>query len=81
VKTQLSAKKSFIVESTLSGHSLVKHIENAKKAGFRIELWYVYLENASLCNNRINERVKKGGHFVPPEDVERRFIFGTNNAH
>jgi predicted ABC-type ATPase len=28
---------------------------------------------------RIAERVKKGGHFVPDEDVRRRFIRGKRN--
>ncbi len=28
---------------------------------------------------RIAERVKKGGHFVPDEDVRRRFVRGKRN--
>jgi predicted ABC-type ATPase len=37
------------------------------------------LENENLCIERIKERVKKGGHFVPNEDVIRRYRRSIDN--
>jgi predicted ABC-type ATPase len=75
----IEQKTSLIIESTLSGLSLKKHIEYAKELGYRIELVYLFLDSPELCNERIQERVAKGGHFVPPEDVKRRFYRSQKN--
>ena len=75
----LKNKQSCIIESTLSGRSLQKKLEHAKSLGFYIELIYLFLDSPELCNKRIEERVQRGGHFVPPQDVERRFYRSRQN--
>lgn len=75
----IECKTSLIIESTLSGLSLKKHIQRAKEQGYRVELVYLFLDSTDLCNERIQERVAKGGHFVPPEDVKRRFYRSNFN--
>ena len=37
------------------------------------------MESPQVCINRINERILKGEHYVPEEDVIRRFFRGKNN--
>lgn len=69
----LAGSESFIVESTLSGRTLCKHVELAKRAGFTITLVYLFLDSADECVARVNERVQKGGHFVPEIDIRRRY--------
>lgn len=75
----IEKKKSVIIESTLSGTGLIKRIKKFKEAGFFVTIVYVFLESAVLCKKRIKIRVKKGGHDVPPLDVERRFNRSINN--
>ena len=44
-----------------------------------ITLIYVFLDNPELAIDRINVRVRTGGHFVPDLDVRRRFYRGKKN--
>ncbi len=75
----LEEERSFILESTLSGKYLIKVIEKARKRNYNIKLIYIFLENPNLCIERIKVRVKLGGHFVPDEDVKRRYYRSKEN--
>ena len=39
----------------------------------------VFLDSANLCVRHVRERVRKGGHFVPEEDVRRRYTRSKEN--
>ncbi len=69
----LAKQKSVLVESTLSGLSLQKHLAMAKTQDFEITIIFVYLDSPELCIERVAARVAKGGHHVPDEDIRRRF--------
>ena len=71
-RTLLDARRSFAVETTLSGHSEVTLVQRAKAAGYAVWLFYVGLANLRLNYYRIEERVADGGHFVQVSDVVRR---------
>ena len=72
-------RKSFAIETTLSGAVHIKTIRRAKEAGYKVYLLYVYLDNVEMCIERIKARVKQGGHFIPDDDVRRRYIRSLNN--
>jgi predicted ABC-type ATPase len=69
----IETETSFVLESTLSGNYLIKAIEKAKIKGYFIQIVYVFLESPEDCIQRIKLRVKLGGHFIPDEDVIRRY--------
>jgi predicted ABC-type ATPase len=69
----LANRKSVLVESTLSGLSLRKHLAAARIQNFEITILFVYLDTPELCIERVAARVAKGGHHVPDEDIRRRF--------
>lgn len=73
------AGKEFLIESTLSGRSLQKLIQEAQRNGYTIEIIFIFLESPDICLKRIQERVSKGGHDVPEEDVRRRFSRSKRN--
>jgi predicted ABC-type ATPase len=75
----LRKKKSVIIESTLSGLSLYKKIQQFKEQGFSVSIIYMFLDTVDMCKKRINIRVKKGGHTVAEKDIERRFHRSINN--
>lgn len=79
IEDVLKRKKSFAVESTLSGTYLLKIIKKAKKLAYRISIIYVFVDNPKIALERIKSRVKSGGHDVPKEDILRRFFRSTNN--
>lgn len=65
--------KSFAVESTLSGNNIVRIIKKARMQNYRIILVYSFLQNCTTCIERVQKRVKNGGHNVPEEDIIRRY--------
>jgi predicted ABC-type ATPase len=79
IKELLSAKETFAIETTLTTLSYINLIKIAKRDGYKIVLVYFWLDNVKLANQRIMERVKKGGHIVEKEIVQRRYIKGLNN--
>lgn len=72
-------KKSFAFETTLSGVTYLKFIKSARRKGFTIVLFFIWLENFQLAKRRVAERVKKGGHNIPKSVIERRYKKGINN--
>ena len=64
---------SFTQETTLSGARTVSTAKKAKEHGYYIRLYYVGLDTATESLKRIQNRVEKGGHDIPKEDVMRRF--------
>ena len=75
----LDEGKNILIESTLSGMYLHRILPRIKSRGYRVSIIYVYLEHPRVCIERIKERVLKGGHFVPDNDVVRRFFRSKRN--
>ena len=68
-----NASRSFAVESTLSGNNIIRIIEKAKTQNYKIILVYSFLNSCTTCIERVQKRVKNGGHNVPEEDIVRRY--------
>ena len=64
---------NFTQETTLSGYRTLRTINTARELNYRIRLYYVAVESADESVRRIANRVQKGGHDIPTEDVIRRF--------
>src|ERR1700683_1849806 len=62
----LGKGESLILESTLSGLSLKKTIQQAREMGYRTEILFVFLDSPADCAARIKERVARGGQTSPP---------------
>ncbi|MDR3001834.1 MAG: zeta toxin family protein [Fibromonadaceae bacterium] len=75
----LAARKSIVMETTLSGKYHNRLIEKFKRNGYEIKLYFVFLDNPQICIQRIKNRVLKGGHNVPDDDVIRRFFRSKQN--
>jgi len=78
-KSLLARKKTFALESTLSGLTYLRLLRDAKRRGFRVYIHYLWLPNAAIAIARVRERVKKGGHNVPVADIRRRFGRGLRH--
>jgi predicted ABC-type ATPase len=72
-ENQLEAIDSFIIESTLSGRTLLARLRRARALGFRLKLVFIFVDSADVCVARVEERVRAGGHDVPVADIRRRF--------
>ncbi len=71
--------KSLLIESTLSGRYLIKFLRNLRSENYKVQIIFLFADSPEILIERIAERVKKGGHFVPDEDVRRRFVRGKQN--
>jgi len=64
---------SFNHETTLAGPSLIPYIQLAKEQGFVVEMYYVGLKNADLAIDRVQKRVKLGGHGLSDKHIRSRY--------
>ncbi|MCM1024013.1 MAG: hypothetical protein NC395_08160 [Prevotella sp.] len=63
----------FTQETTLSGAKTLRTVIRAKEKDYRIRLYYVGVNTVGESLLRIQNRVRRGGHGIPEEDVRRRF--------
>lgn len=75
----LQENESFAFETTLSTKSYKNKILKAKEQGYTITLLFFWLENIELAKERVEIRVKEGGHNIPKDVIERRYIKGIKN--
>lgn len=73
INSCLERNLSFTQETTLSGCRIERTMAQARKQGYYIMLYYIGLDTLSESLQRIENRVKKGGHHIPKDDVTRRF--------
>ena len=64
---------SFTQETTLSGHKTEVTAREARERGYSVRLYYIALDTPGECVERIENRVRRGGHNIREEDVQRRF--------
>jgi predicted ABC-type ATPase len=79
LKELLEAGKNFAFETTLSGTNYVKHLSSAKAKGYDIILFFLWLNSPEQALQRVAQRVKQGGHFVPQDVIFRRYYAGIKN--
>lgn len=78
-KECINNKKSFVIETTLSGKSVLNRLKEAKNAGFKVEMIYVGLDNVDLNIQRVANRVAKGGHNIPTDAIIKRYNSSREN--
>ena len=69
----ISEGVNFTQETTLSSHQVLSTIKRARDEGYYIRLYYIGLNSLEESKRRIDNRVARGGHNIPEEDIERRF--------
>lgn len=72
-ETLLLERKSFAVETTLTGKGEIELMRRAAASGHKVNLVFVGINDAQLSVSRVAQRVRRGGHPVPLEDIFRRF--------
>jgi predicted ABC-type ATPase len=72
-------KVDFGFETTLSGKSYARMIDDWKKQGYIFHLIYLWLPSAEMALDRVKDRVRRGGHNIPEETVRRRYEAGLHN--
>lgn len=47
--------------------------------GYNVEMHYVGLDSPDTAKERVKNRVKRGGHGISDEDIERRYVETLKN--
>ena len=69
----LGGGRTHLVESTLAGSGILRHMTTARRAGYRVVLHYVSVGSPDQALDRIRNRVALGGHDISEADARRRF--------
>lgn len=73
LRNLITARQSFVHETTLSSHQSLGVMRRARDAGYHVGLIFVVLDNVELNVLRVRERVRLGGHSIPEKDIRRRY--------
>ena len=79
IKELLKKGETFAFETTLSSKYFVKFIKNAKEKNYEVILLFLMLNTVKLAIQRVETRVKEGGHNIPTEVIKRRYNSGMKN--
>jgi predicted ABC-type ATPase len=72
----LETRSSFCLETTLATKSLMHFIEEAKRAGYSVELVFLFTPFAHVNEMRVKQRVMAGGHNIDTDTTRRRHRLG-----
>jgi predicted ABC-type ATPase len=79
VELLLEQQTDFAIETTLSTRSYINLVSEAKMKGYQVTLLFFQLSSAQIAKERVLKRVSEGGHDIPPDVIERRFMRGIAN--
>jgi predicted ABC-type ATPase len=69
----LAAGRSFVSETVFSHPSKLQLLKDSQAAGFRTVLLVVCVDDAQQLVRRVAQRVREGGHAVPPDRILARY--------
>jgi predicted ABC-type ATPase len=72
-------RASFAFETTLAGRGYAGWLDSLRRTGYRIHLFYFWLNSADLAVARVASRVEKGGHAVPEATIRQRYGRSVRN--
>ena len=79
INNLLEDELSFAFETTLATKSYKNKILLAKNKGYTVTLLFFWLQTIDLAKERVATRVLEGGHDIPKDVIQRRYINGIKN--
>ncbi len=78
---ELESGISFSFETVMSHPSKLAFMEKAHQQGYRVYLYYVATQSAEINIGRVRSRTKEGGHDVPKNKIEERYVRSLQNLY
>jgi predicted ABC-type ATPase len=63
----------------LAARSYASWLKRLRLQGYEVHLIFVWLRSVDLAIERVAERVRRGGHAIPPQEIRRRYQRGIDN--
>lgn len=79
IKDLAARRRTFAIETTLAARTYAGWLESLKASGYIVHLFYFWLDSPDLAIDRVADRVRAGGHFIPDETVRRRYTRSVRN--
>jgi predicted ABC-type ATPase len=79
IKKYINQSIDFGFETTLSGRSYLKLIKSLKQELWTVNITYIGIDNPQTNIGRVRQRVDRGGHNVPIDDILRRYERSLHN--
>ena len=79
IRELASQRVNFAFETTLASRSFAPWLRELVASEYTAHLVFLWLPSADFAVRRVAERVRAGGHNVPPETVRRRYAAGLRN--
>ena len=79
IKSLIEQGNDFAIETTLSAITYKQTIKAAQANGYYVTIIFFWLSSIELAKERVRLRVKEGGHNIPDNVIERRYIKGLYN--
>jgi predicted ABC-type ATPase len=73
LRQAMAERKDFAFETTLGANTIPRLLAEAASQGIEIYIWYVGLSSPELHIERVQARVRRGGHDIAAEHIRRRF--------
>ncbi len=77
---QLAEQRAdFAFETTLASRTFAPWIADLRRSGYAFHLLFLWLPSPEMAAARVLDRVRQGGHDIPPATIRRRFHAGLRN--
>jgi predicted ABC-type ATPase len=73
LKRAIEEDLDFAFETTLGANTIPRLLLQAASQGIEIYIWYVGLSSPELHIERVQSRVRRGGHDIAAEHIHRRY--------
>lgn len=73
LRRAITEHKDFAFETTLGANTITRLLQEAATQGIEIYIWFVGLADAQLHIERVDARVRGGGHAIAPDLIKRRY--------
>jgi len=73
LKRAIEERLDFAFETTLGANTIPRLLAQAAAQGIEIYIWYVGLSSPELHIERVQARVRRGGHNIAAEHIRRRY--------
>lgn len=73
-------RATFAFETTLASRSFAPWLRGLRTSGYAVHLVFLWLSSPDLAVQRVADRVRSGGHDVPPGTIRRRYGAGVRNV-
>jgi predicted ABC-type ATPase len=73
LEAAIARRLDFVFETTLGANTIPRLLSEAAAQGIELHVWYAGLASPELHIERVRERVRRGGHDIPEEDIRRRY--------